>query len=192
MFDFAILGGAFNPIHNGHLYIAKEVIKQEIAREVIFMPNGNHPLKKTSLLLPYEQRYHLVELALENQSVFRISNLDSPQYGVNYTYNLIQRISKDTPLSQFTFLIGYDNALNFSQWYQPEWLLEKVNFTVVSRTTSTPDANYLDKRFRLLKISPYDISSSEIRDKLEKGQDISGLVPPQILAHLLQYWRELS
>jgi len=44
MFDFAILGGAFNPIHNGHLYIANEVINQEIAREVIFMPNGNHPL----------------------------------------------------------------------------------------------------------------------------------------------------
>jgi len=192
MFEFAILGGAFNPIHNGHLYIADEIISKNIAQKVVFMPNGNHPLKTTSLLLPFKERFHLIELAIMNKPNFAVSDLDSPQYGINYTYNLIQRISKNYSLQQFTFLIGYDNALNFLQWYKPEWLLNNVHFTVVNRNSDNSEANVIDQRFKLVEIKPYDISSSEIRDKLQRDQDVTGLVPKQTIDQLMIYWKKLK
>lgn len=193
MYDFAILGGAFNPIHNGHLYIADEVIKQKIARKVLFMPNGNHPLKSTSLLLTYEERYHLAELAINNRPEFSISDLDSPKYGINYTYSLIQRITENYSLQQFTFLIGYDNALNFTKWYQPDWLLDNVNFTVLSRNNNNQPNHHqtIDKRFKLIEIKPYDISSTEIRVKLQNREDLTGLVPQSIINQLNIYWKKL-
>lgn len=192
MFEFAILGGAFNPIHNGHLYIAEEILNKKIAEKVVFMPNGNHPLKSTSLLLPFKQRYHLIQLAIANKANFSVSPLDSPKYGINYTYNLIQRLLADSSLQQFTFIIGYDNALNFSKWYKPEWLLANVNFTVVSRNNCKSEVREIDERFNILEIEPYDISSTEIRERLEKSEDLSGLIPAEIINQLKLYWKNLK
>jgi len=193
MYDFAILGGAFNPIHNGHLYIADEIIKQNIAQRIIFMPSGNHPLKSTSLLLPYQQRYHLIKLAINNRPNFSVSELDSPKYGINYTYNLIKRINENYSLEKFTFIIGFDNALNFSKWYKKEWLLENVNFTVVSRNTSNQTKNLgVDNRFNIIEIKPYDISSTEIREKLQNSANLSDFVPEQIIDQLQLYWKNLK
>lgn len=191
MYDFAILGGAFNPIHNGHLYIAEEVIRHKLAKQVIFMPNGNHPLKSTSLLLPYSQRFELINLAIQDEPCFSVSKLDSPRFGINYTYHLIQRIYSTFPNSTFTFLIGYDNAVSFTKWYKQEWLLNNVNFTVVSRNSQQKDSHTIDARFKLLKIKPYDISSTEIRKLLENDQDISHLVPQPIITKLENYWKKL-
>ncbi len=191
MYDFAILGGAFNPIHNGHLYIAEEVIRHKLAKQVIFMPNGNHPLKSTSLLLPYSQRFELINLAIQDKAYFSVSKLDSPRFGINYTYHLIQRIYSTFPNSTFTFLIGYDNAVSFTKWYKQEWLLNNVNFTVVSRNSQQKDSHTIDARFKLLEIRPYDISSTEIRKHLENDQDISHLVPQPIITKLENYWKKL-
>lgn len=193
MYDFAILGGAFNPIHNGHIYIANEIIRKKVAQQVIFMPNGNHPLKETSLLLSFEQRYHLIELAIEDIPYFSVSDLDSPKYGVNYTYKLIQRITSKFSLDQFTFIIGADNALYFSQWYKYDWLLDNVDFTVVSRNCDNADIkSEVDERFNTINIEPYDISSTEIRAKLEKNESLSGCVPDNIINQLIIYWKNLK
>lgn len=194
MYDFAILGGAFNPIHNGHLYIAEECIKREVAKRVIFMPNGIHPLKSTAKLLPYAERYELIELAIKSNPNFSISNLDSPKYGINYTYDLMQRLSKHYSLEQFTFLIGYDNALNFSHWHQPEWLLNNVHFTVVSRTSDSANKSMkkIDSRFNIIEIKPYEISSTQIRDLLEKDESINDLVPAEVIELLTTYWKNLK
>lgn len=192
MYDFAILGGAFNPIHNGHLYVADEIIKHKVAQKVIFMPNGNHPLKSTSLMLNYDQRYNLVELAIKKKANFSVSNLDSPKYGVNYTYNLIRRLTQSYNLKHFTFIIGYDNALNFTKWYKFKWLLENVNFTVVSRNSGHSQAESIDERFNLVEIEPYDISSTEIRKALMNNEDVSNLVPSEIIDQLTLYWKNLK
>lgn len=192
MYDFAILGGAFNPIHNGHVYIAKELIRLNVAKQIIFMPNGNHPLKTSHHLLPYEERLALVKLAIKDFPLFSVSTLDSPQYGINYTFHLIQRIKNHYPKASFTFLIGYDNAQNFSLWYEYKWLLENVHFTVVSRNSLNTKTSEIDKRFHLLEIETYDLSSTQIRQMLDKEEDISDLVPSNIITPLLTYWKKLK
>lgn len=193
MYDFAILGGAFNPIHNGHLYIAEECLRLGVATRVIFMPNGIHPLKSTAKLLPYAERYELVELAIKSNSNFSISDLDSPKYGINYTYDLMQRLSKHYSFEQFTFLIGYDNALNFSHWHQPEWLLDNVHFTVLSRNSDLADKSVkIDSRFNIVEIEPYEISSTQVRDLLERDEPLNDLVPTEIRELLTSYWKNLK
>ncbi len=191
MYDFAILGGAFNPIHNGHLYIAQEIIKQEVAQEVIFIPNGQHPLKNTPLVLPYKQRFTLIESAIADYPNLSISNLDCPDYGISYTFHLIKRLKSAYPNKDFTFVIGYDNALNFAKWYEAEWLLNNTNFTVVSRNSPDQANHQIDSRFNILTITPYDISSTEIRQRLERHSDISHLVPHKIIPQLIAYWKNL-
>ncbi|OQY39708.1 MAG: nicotinate (nicotinamide) nucleotide adenylyltransferase [Candidatus Cloacimonetes bacterium 4572_65] len=192
MYKFAILGGMFNPIHNGHIYIASKVLELGIAHKVLFMPSGNHPLKDNQLALDYADRYKLIEKAIVGFDKLEVSSLDSPEYGINYTYNLIQRLFENYSKDDFTFLIGMDNATSFNLWNNHQWLLENVHFTVLSREDSNPSNTQIDSNFNLVEIPLYNVSSTEIREKLELGLSISTLVP-QVIEHDLQdYWKKFK
>ncbi len=192
MYKFAILGGMFNPIHNGHIYVAEQLITKHIASKILFTPSGNHPLKTTNKYLSYQQRCNLVSMAISEFSDFELSDLDDPKHGVNYTFNLIQRITNRHPHTDFTFVIGMDNALSFDKWYKNEWLLDNVNFTVVSRSSGYAVSQKIDPRFNVVSIKPYDISSTEVRSKLNNNQSVTGLVPQIITSTLKDYWKNIK
>jgi nicotinate-nucleotide adenylyltransferase len=192
MYKFAILGGMFNPIHNGHIYIAQQLIEKKVAAHILFMPSGNHPFKLKDQSLPYSQRLSIIQKAIASYPYFSVSKLDSPEYGINYTYNLIERISKEHSLDQFTFLIGTDNALTIDKWYESTWLMENVNFTVVTRNSDEGKKANIDSRFNLVEIEPYDISSTDVRIRLDNNQSLAGYVPKEIIEDLTLYWKNLK
>ncbi|MBN2830398.1 MAG: nicotinate (nicotinamide) nucleotide adenylyltransferase [Candidatus Cloacimonetes bacterium] len=187
----AILGGSFNPIHNGHLYIAKKALEALNIDKVLFVPVGIHHFKESTELTPYEIRVQWVMDAIADYPEFQFSGADAPEFGKSYTKNLYLRLKKQYPNDEFTFLAGADIISSLSYWYDSEWLLQNVEFAIFTRpgadNSSWNKLPFLDK-IRFFEIEGIDVSSTEIRQLIQEKRSIKGLVPEQIEASITRYF----
>ena len=189
-----LLGGSFNPIHQGHLKIAATAAEQLKLAEIWFVPTAYHPLKNRSQLLAFEKRIELISMAIEPFTNFKLSLLDADNSSRNYTYDLFKKIKNDNPTLEPVFIIGSDILAEITQWYKYTWLLQNVTFAVVGRPGQMIGPQNTKTQFNsLINISmePIAVSSTEIREKIKKDQPISGLVPAAIEAAVYKYYKEL-
>jgi len=189
-----LLGGSFNPIHNGHLSIAATAIKKLDLDEVWFVPSGNHPLKDQDDLLNFDKRLELICKIIDQFPKYKVSLLDSSENDINYTYNLIMKLKADNPDNQFFFLVGSDIIQELHLWYRHEWLLENIAFAVFRRPGTGMEHHLKDEHFNKLvfiNMEPVPISATEIREKIKKDQPIKGLVPPQIEPDIISSYKNL-
>ena len=183
-----LLGGSFNPIHNGHIKIAKAVLEKTDLDKIWFVPSGNHPLKPNKELKPVETRIAFIEKAIEHYANFSICTLDANSSKPSYTTQLISSLKKSNPDDQFYFIAGFDIVEELPLWHEYRWLLDNLNFLIINRPnidkSNWDKLDYLDK-LTFIEMEPIDISSSEIRRKIANNETISGLVPAEIEAELL-------
>ncbi|MFC1888043.1 nicotinate (nicotinamide) nucleotide adenylyltransferase [Candidatus Cloacimonadota bacterium] len=187
-----LLGGSFNPIHNGHLAIAETVLQELSLAEVWFVPTAFHPLKSQDQLLSFNKRLKLLSKVLESYPKFKISLLDSNQNARNYTYDLIQKIKASDNSFEPVFIIGSDILSELTQWFKYEWLLENVTFAVVSRPGKQLKYQLRDddlKNLKFLEMDPVPVSSTDIRKKIKEDQPIIGLVPDCIISDIKLYYK---
>ena len=178
-----LLGGSFDPLHVGHIALAQTATQALELDKVLFLPTGNHPLKQNRNILPAEKRFRLVQKAISSYPGFEASKLDMEDTDLSYSVELIKRLRKLYPVDELYFLSGDDIITELPQWHNWEWLLQNVQFVVAKR----PDTNrekwqgldYLGY-FLFIDMKPQDVSSSMIRDKIKKGESISGLVPVEV------------
>lgn len=190
-----LLGGSFNPIHQGHLKIAETAFEQLDLAEIWFLPTAYHPLKNRSQLLAFEKRIELISKAIEPYPNYKLSWLDADKTSRNYTYDLIRKIKKDTPEHEPVFIIGSDLIGEITKWYKYKWLLQNVTFAVYNRSDQRLDEYPIKNKFKkliTLKAQPISISSTEIRERIKKNQSISGLVPASIETTVIKYYQELQ
>ena len=178
-----LLGGSFNPIHNGHLELAQTALDSFNLDKILFLPSGNHPLKKQSDILPVEIRYDLTKKAIASHPKFEISRLDMATTEPSYTKLLIMRLNKEFSNNEFYFIAGSDIISEFHKWYDYKWLLDNVEFIIahrpeIDRSTWT-DLEYIDK-LHFMEMDPIDISSTMIRKLIVQNKNISALVPANI------------
>jgi nicotinate-nucleotide adenylyltransferase len=182
-----ILGGTFNPVHNGHLAIAKAVYKSLELDRVYLVPAFNPPHKGDEKIIDYEERFKLLELATESYPYLKVSRLDHTPGSVSYTKHLIERLKEKYPAASFYFIIGADNIPQISRWYDYKWLLDNVTFVAVPRgdfeIVDYWNLDYIEK-IQSVDMESVDISSRMIRQKLARGEDISGLVPPVVAEYI--------
>ncbi|MBN1326970.1 MAG: nicotinate (nicotinamide) nucleotide adenylyltransferase, partial [Candidatus Cloacimonetes bacterium] len=133
-----ILGGSFNPLHNGHLALAQAAYYQLQLDEVWFAPSGNHPLKREKLL-PLEERLDLLEQALDNFPDFRISLADTDSDKLSYSDQLVNKLLKKYPEHDFFFLVGQDILSELHNWHNYKWLLDHVKLCVFTRMGNFPE-----------------------------------------------------
>jgi nicotinate-nucleotide adenylyltransferase len=178
-----LLGGSFNPIHNGHIALANEAYNTLNLDKILFLPSGNHPLKRNDEILPFGIRFKLIEKVLDNYPVFETSNLDSQYEDLSYTDELIKRLKKQFPDDEFFFIVGTDIIKELPLWHNWHWLLNNVNIVVANRPdtnkTTWKNLDYLNK-LNFIEMKPVDVSSSMIRDKIKRSDSISGLVPEEV------------
>jgi nicotinate (nicotinamide) nucleotide adenylyltransferase len=176
-----LLGGSFNPVHNGHLKVAETVKQQINADEIWFLPTGNHPFKEGNFVLSFRKRYELIQDAISDNPHFFVKDYDASHGSFNYTAELMTKLYKKFPEHHFFFIIGEDNIFELSKWHRYDWLINNVDFVVVNRPItekiSVPD---LPGRFHFVTMQPVPISSSEIRRKIASNQFIEGDVPENI------------
>ena len=178
-----ILGGTFNPVHNGHLAIADTAYYNLHLDRVLLVPAYDPPHKAEEMIIPFEERIKMVGLAVEEFEYMEVSDLDHTPGEKSYTKHLIQRMSEHFPDTEFYFIIGEDNIPEIASWFDYEWLLQNVKFVAVTRKKISLDdyrlVPYLEKII-FLEMEPVDISSSLLRDKIARDEDITGFLPDNV------------
>ena len=175
-----IFGGSFNPIHNGHIALCKAFLAQCNLDEVWLMVSPQNPLKINTALLDDEQRFRLAQKAIEDEAGIKACDYEFHLPRPSYTWNTLQSLSNDYPHCRFTLLIGGDNWACFDRWYRSEDILSNYQIAVYPRSGSEIDAIQLPPNVSLINTPLFDISSTEIRQRVASGLPISGMVPENI------------
>ena len=169
-----IFGGSFNPIHNGHIALARYLRQTAGLDEVWLMVSPLNPLKRQADLLDDEQRLKLAQTALQGVEGIMASDYEMHLPRPSYTWNTLQALSHDYPDSEFVLLIGGDNWERFGRWYHWKDILRNHRVVVYPRSPYPGT----------VELPLIDVSSTEIRRRVRVGQSIDGLVPEQVAAYI--------
>ncbi len=189
-----IVGGTFDPIHNGHLMLGEYAYHQYELDEIWYMPNGNPPHKSNSSIASDVQgRVNMVGLAIADKPYFKLQTYEVEHDEVHYSYQTMEYFNQTYPKDQFYFVIGADSLFHIEKWVHPELLLKECVVLTAYRDEKTSDdmsqqISYLNKKYdadiRLLNTPNVDISSSEIRKKLKAGISVMDEVPAAVHMYL--------
>lgn len=180
----AIFSGSFNPIHNGHLAIAHEVLKQGAADELWFLVSPQNPLKINDDLLPENDRFEMVKLAIENEPCMKASDFEFFLSRPNYTINTLEKLKIKFPQHQFLLLIGGDNLVIFHKWVKYQKIIDEFGLIVYPRPGFPDQINLQFLNTVFISAPMIDLSATEIRKKLAKGESIAEMVPEKVALFL--------
>ena len=182
-----VFQGSFNPIHNAHLRVADFVRDNYDFDKILFIPAFCPPHKDIGMA---EHRFEMVKLAAENHSVFDVSDIEYKRGGKSYTYLTIKELYETYDIEPpISFIIGTDAFEKIESWYEADKLKELVKFLVFIREDNFDISRYdylkgKGYNFEFQKLPYKDISSTELRNKINAGRDISGLVPEKVKEYI--------
>ncbi len=194
--NIGLLGGTFDPIHNGHIAIAETARKRVGLDEIIFMPAAQTPLKDNNRISAAEHRIEMVRLAIAGKPYFRLSTIEMNRAGPSYTVDTISGLRNVTgDENEIFFIIGCDSLAGFPRWKDPERLIQVCRLVAVPRPgCAIPDTDTLEKEVPgisknviILDEPLIDISATEIRERVAKGLSISNLVPGLVEEYIRQH-----
>ncbi len=184
-----VLGGTFDPVHNGHLAVAEEARAALELDRVLFVPARQNPLKRGRVMSPAEDRTAMVALAIADNPGFAISRVDLDRPPPSYTVDMLAALRDGLePDDELYFILGSDSLAELAKWYQPERLLELASLVAVSRPGYAPvnlqglEATFpgISSRVRLLPIPELAISSADLRRRVQVGLPIRYQVPDAV------------
>lgn len=190
-----IFGGAFNPIHNGHLMLAKSYYDSLGLDRVIFIPTAVPPHKTSEYLVSQQDRLNMVLLATEDNHAFEVSDIEYKRQGKSYTYDTLLALKAIYPQSDFYLIIGADQFLTFHSWYRYKDILNMVTICTSARENEREKQTMFDYalsveemkgRYFIAEYPVLKLSSSEIRDKIKNKEDVSDLVPKKVFEYILE------
>lgn len=186
-----ILGGTFNPIHNGHIFIAKKAMEELHLNKMIFLVSGFPPHKSVAENTSRFARNEMVKLAISGENGISSSDFEIFSVKKDYTYKTVELLSKEYPLDDFYFIIGEDSLFDFDTWMHPEIIAQYVTIVSFGRSVKYNQGKRINNAYlispeekakelstkyngKFLTLSTEEIpySSSEIRDILLKREDI--------------------
>jgi len=184
-----VLGGSFNPVHNGHLKVAEETSTGLNLARVIWIPAGEPPLKPDRSLAPAEHRLRMMHLAINGSPYFTVSTIEIDRAGTSYTVDTIAELREQVGVGdELFFILGWDSLAKFTEWREPSRLLTMCSLVAVPRPGwLPPDLGALEEgipgiseRVILMDKPRVGISSTEIRDRIARNLSIRHLVPEPV------------
>ena len=194
--NIGVLGGTFDPVHNGHLIVAEQVRAQLELAEVLFVPAGQPWLKGDSPILSAEHRLQMVRLAIADEPCFKTSTMEIDRPGPSYTVDTIAELQAQLGAGdELFFIFGWDSLAQLPQWREPSRLIEMCRLVAVPRPGyPLPDLNSLEalipglsQRVIVRHKPKVDISATEIRDRVARGLSIRHLVPEAVDKYIRQH-----
>jgi len=177
----AIFGGSFNPVHNGHVLLARQVLAEQLADEVWLMVSPQNPLKSSHTLLDEKARYRLVEKALQNERFIKASNFEFHLPRPSYTWDTLRALTESYADRTFSLLIGADNWQLFPKWAHPDKIINNHTIIIYPRKGYHTDTASLPATVHVLSGSPlFPYSSTDVRHAITHGEDVSEMLPPAI------------
>ncbi len=182
-----ILGGSFNPIHHAHLFTAEVAAAAHRLDRVLLVPAGQSPLKRRAAVSA-EDRVAMARLAAEGNSLLKVSPIDVDRPPPSYTVDTLRLIAEQYPGAELFLILGIDALADLLEWRDPEGLIDLARIVVVSRPgleLAVPDdvRARLGKRVERILLQPMpllEISSTEIRRRLPKGEPVRYLMPEPV------------
>jgi len=170
----AIYGGTFDPIHHGHLIVAREALEKLGTEKVILIPARISPLRKTVPIAGDEIRLSMIQAAIENEPGFAVDDCELRRPPPSYTIDTVEQIRQHNADATIYCLIGEDNVAKLTKWRRFADLEKMVRFIVLDRTGQRPSHVYPVIRRKI------DISATEIRKRVATGRSIRYFVPPAV------------
>lgn len=192
MKKYGIMGGTFNPIHLAHLYIAYEAKEQLNLDKVIFMPAGNPPHKKNTII-DAKFRYEMVRKAIEGYEGFEINSYEIEKNGYSYTYETLQYLKKQEDNIEVFFIAGADSLMAIEKWSNTDLVLNNCTFVAFNRgeynKSILEEQKYkLEKKYDakivILNVTDIDISSSMIRERIANGKRVDFFLPEEVKKYI--------
>jgi len=213
-----LIGGTFDPVHNGHLYLALQAKKLFDLQKVIFVPAYRSPHKLTLEPASYEHRLAMLGLALENQPGFYIDNLEIDKKKVSYTIETLKDLKLLNPDWEIYLIMGADSFQTIDTWKQCSDLLDFCSILVGARpgvelnmpksiqrefsldepvkqvchSSFESELTVFKKRKKntqviLFAISPLEISSNDIRQRISNKEEVKNLLPPSVVNYIMKH-----
>ena len=171
----AVFGGSFDPIHNGHLALAAEVLSRGLAAEVWFMVTPQNPHKQGCTLSDEQLRLRMVQLAIEGKEGVVACDFEFGLPRPSYTLNTLYALDAAFPEKEFSLLIGADNWEKFDCWYKGDEILSRYAVIVYPRGDEARPQ--LPEGVHWLPAKLYDVSSTMVRASVSAGEDVTTMVP---------------
>jgi len=194
--NIGVMGGTFDPIHNGHLIVAEEVRTRLDLAEVLFVPAGQPWLKEDSPILAAEHRVQMVRLAIANKPYFKLSTMEIERAGPSYTVDTIAELQAQLGAGdELFFILGWDSLAQLPLWEEPSRLIKMCRLVAVPRPGyPIPDLKFMEpkvpglsQRVILMEKPEIDISAFAIRKRIARGVSIHHLVPEPVERHIKQH-----
>lgn len=176
-----LLGGTFNPPHNGHLMMANEVLHALDLDEVRFMPNALPPHKFARHDASDMERLEMVKRAISSYPHFSVESYEVEKGGVSYSYETLSALCIREPNVNFYFIIGGDMIDSLHSWYCIDELVNLVQFVGVKRPRTEANSEY---PILMVEVPQIDLSSTLIRERLATGGTVTFLLPEVVEAYI--------
>ena len=194
--NIGVMGGTFDPIHNGHLIVAEEARARINLAEILFVPAGQPWLKTDRPISAAEHRLQMVRFAIADKPYFKLSTVDIERAGASYTVDTIADLQGQIGAEDELFLIlGWDSLAELPQWHEPSQLITMCRLVVVPRPGyPRPKLKKLEaaipgisERVMFLDKPRVDVSASAIRERVAQGLTIYHLVPEPVNRYIKGY-----
>ncbi|MBR1463502.1 MAG: nicotinate-nucleotide adenylyltransferase [Prevotella sp.] len=182
-----LFGGTYNPVHFGHVRLARQLLRLAGLDEVWMMVSPQNPFKVNHELLPDSQRLEMVQIALRREKGIIASDYEFRLPKPSYTWNTLQALESDMPDGEFTLLIGGDNWTSFPNWYHHDDIMKMCRVVVYPRKGASINASQLPQNVRLVDTRLINISSTEVRRRIASGESIRGLVPKAVADYITEH-----
>lgn len=186
-----LYGGAFNPVHNGHLALAEHFKNALELERLIFIPTHVPPHKSGDGLVSGEHRINMLSLALSGLEYCSVSDIEFRREGKSYTYDTVCELKKIYPDDEFFLIVGADQYFDFQKWYRADDILRQVTVCSAARENNQyrQMLEYKSKHDNMqntvvCNFDVTEISSSKIRNMISTGQSVSEFVPDYVLRYI--------
>jgi nicotinate-nucleotide adenylyltransferase len=183
-----VFGGAFDPVHYGHLILAEQGREQARLDQVRFVPAARHPFKAESTAASFDRRVEMLQLASAGHSAFRVEEIEKNRPGLSFTADTLDELSRQDPADEFFLLVGSDALPDLPKWHAPERIIRAATLVVMERPghpvlsvaeLQTAIGLPAGQQLRLQKVDVplIDLSSRDIRRRVSQGRSIRYMLP---------------
>jgi nicotinate-nucleotide adenylyltransferase len=190
MKNIGIYGGSFNPVHVGHVLLAREALETLSLDEVRLIPAARNPFKTLAGQAPAEDRLEMLKLAVEGEPGFVVDPRELSREGPSYTVDTLRELTAEFPRARFFLIIGQDQLTALERWREIEEILRLATPVVIPRSALTtgeplPRSHALLEGREVPWLSRvFDLSATEVRNRVASGRNIRYLVPDKVMDHI--------
>jgi nicotinate-nucleotide adenylyltransferase len=190
--NWGLFGGAFDPVHNGHLNLAREILRVKQYTGILFVPSYNPPRKRGGCVASFEDRVAMLQIALLDTPNFQISEIERESDAPGYTLLTVRAIKKRFPKATFEFIIGADLLGELPGWYETDEILKEIRIVAGSRpgSESKIPIGFPEGSIEVLATSLVDLASSDIRTRLPHDlprEELLAMVAPAVADYIASH-----